>query len=157
MKKTIILFAICICSIGAFAQDGEKRKEKREAIEAKKIAFITQAINLTPEEAQVFWPLYNQKNEQERALKKELKPNFDKGNMDNMTEAQIERELRKGLQLQEELVKIEKRYFDAFKDVISVKQIARLHRAEKRFKVEVVKQFKQREGRGDRRGPNAPQ
>ena len=35
-------------------------KEAREDFLANKVAFFTNALNLTPQEAQVFWPLYNE-------------------------------------------------------------------------------------------------
>ena len=39
----------------------EKRQEKMESrIESQKIAFITQKLDLTPTEAQLFWPIYNE-------------------------------------------------------------------------------------------------
>ena len=35
-------------------------EEKREEIESMKVAFLTKKLELTPEEAQKFWPVYNQ-------------------------------------------------------------------------------------------------
>ena len=65
MKKTILtlLFAL-IATIGAFAQQGpppagEKKYPSPDEIMSQKIAFFTQELDLTPEEAQKFWPVYN--------------------------------------------------------------------------------------------------
>ena len=45
---TILVFAVLFVS----AQNGEPS-------EALKIAYITNRLNLSPEEAQKFWPIYN--------------------------------------------------------------------------------------------------
>jgi hypothetical protein len=38
--------------------------ERREQIESMKIAFLTKRLDLTPEEAKKFWPVYNQYSEE---------------------------------------------------------------------------------------------
>ena len=55
---TILLSLISI-SMAADCPD-DKGKEWRERIMSEKIAYLTGAIGLTPEEAQSFWPVYNQ-------------------------------------------------------------------------------------------------
>jgi len=57
MKRIItplLLFIICFSS---FAQSGSK--DWRQQIKAQKVAFITEQLSLTPQEAQKFWPIYN--------------------------------------------------------------------------------------------------
>ena len=59
-------------------------KEKiTEKVEAHKIAFITNELNLTPEESQKFWPIYNEYSAKER----DLRPEF-KGRPESVTEAE---------------------------------------------------------------------
>jgi hypothetical protein len=56
MKKLFsVLVIFCWLALPAKSQDGPKRP----MLEAYKTAFITQRLNLTPEEAQKFWPIYN--------------------------------------------------------------------------------------------------
>jgi len=53
MKKYIYLVAIiATISLNAMAQKGER-------LEAMKIGFITERLNLSSDEAKVFWPVYN--------------------------------------------------------------------------------------------------
>ena len=54
------------CFSGIKAQDGDKTRA--EKIEALKIAFITQKLQLTTDEAQKFWPVYNQYENEIRSL-----------------------------------------------------------------------------------------
>ena len=66
MKQILSVAACLLMAVPLFAQpqggrpSEEQRKKEFERIQAEKIAFITQELDLTPEEAQVFWPVYNQ-------------------------------------------------------------------------------------------------
>ena len=60
MKKWIVILLIGVIPLaGIKAQPGDGNK-REDAIESLKIAFITKQLNFTPEEAQKFWPIYNQ-------------------------------------------------------------------------------------------------
>jgi len=54
--KRLIPLLILLINISAFAQPNGKMKER---IKAQKIAFITEKLNLSSEEAEKFWPIYN--------------------------------------------------------------------------------------------------
>ena len=56
MKKFLYIFIFLFLSNYLCVAQTESRSEK---IEALKIAFITKELNLSPEEAQRFWPVYN--------------------------------------------------------------------------------------------------
>mgnify|MGYP003531372575 FL=1 len=56
--------AILISILIVFPMAGQSQKKQdekpfREKVEATKVAYFTKKLNLTPEEAQVFWPVYN--------------------------------------------------------------------------------------------------
>ena len=51
---------ICTAAFGQPKPDGDWK----EKIQAEKIAFLTAELNLTPQEAQTFWPIYNQINKE---------------------------------------------------------------------------------------------
>ena len=56
----------------------QNRRVQREEIEAQKRAYFTEKLNLTVEEAEKFWPLYNEFQDKRRALRakrRELRPN----------------------------------------------------------------------------------
>ena len=58
MKKILISLIAIYVSIHCFSQN---EKDKKEAlIYSQKIAFITEKLQISPEEAQKFWPLYNE-------------------------------------------------------------------------------------------------
>src|SRR5947209_16772410 len=57
-KLLLILFLFISTAYICNAQDGNNKKDQ-EQIEALRSAYITNQLNLTSEEAQKFWPIYN--------------------------------------------------------------------------------------------------
>ena len=152
MKQVFGIVMLCLFTFGLSAQDGVKRKGRKEVIEAKKIAFITEELDLSPSEAEKFWPIYNQREDEIKAVRKELKPDFNKGEFDSLSDEEVEEMLYNGLEMKEKELEIERKYLEEFKEVISVKQIARLHHAERQFKLELIKKIRGGEGMKERPG-----
>jgi hypothetical protein len=58
MKKYLLIISLLLgFTIAGMSQDEDKKDGGR--IEALKIAYLTRKLNLTTEEAQKFWPVYN--------------------------------------------------------------------------------------------------
>ena len=69
MKRNIIYgFLLFILSINII--QAQEHRSKEERIQALKVAFITEELDLTPEQSQGFWPLYNELQGKLRQLKK---------------------------------------------------------------------------------------
>src|ERR1700712_1124417 len=63
MKKLLPILAFwCFVITTGFGQDNGAQAQRAEGgrIDALKIAYITKKLDLNPEEAQRFWPIYNQ-------------------------------------------------------------------------------------------------
>ena len=56
----MIVAVILLSQTNVIAQRGKGYENKKENIEAQKVAFITSKLNLTTEESQKFWPVYNE-------------------------------------------------------------------------------------------------
>lgn len=72
--KTICTIALCAMALIVTSPSNAQEKGKKgvapkenagqnEAIKSQKIAFLTQELSLTPEEAEKFWPVYNKADE----------------------------------------------------------------------------------------------
>ena len=55
--KFLFLFVAIFISTNNYSQNRKKINKNR--VKAHKIAFITDQLNLTTDEAEVFWPIYN--------------------------------------------------------------------------------------------------
>ncbi|HPV87805.1 MAG TPA: hypothetical protein PKU85_01145 [Bacteroidales bacterium] len=66
MNRSLIVFLLCLMPVCVYAQEqrprksDQERRAEREAVQAQKVAFITQKVGFTAEEAEKFWPLYNE-------------------------------------------------------------------------------------------------
>jgi Spy/CpxP family protein refolding chaperone len=114
----------------------EKHGEKRENIEAMKIAFITQKLSLTPEEAQQFWPVYNQYQDKLQELRKKRRQDNKeaKENFDEMTDKEVEQLVDAEIAFKQKETDLQKEYHAKFKSVLPIKKVAKLYHAEEQFK-----------------------
>jgi hypothetical protein len=132
MKKIIIVCLSIVLSVGAFAQQGKR-------IEAMRIAFITQRLNLTSEEAQQFWPVFNQFSEKMQQIKG---PKSDTA-LEDMSDADAEKMILSEFDKESKELELKKEYFQKLKKVLPVRKVAKLYRAERDFKNELVKYLKE--------------
>ena len=138
MKKYIfLLITLFITSLTSFAQDGplrERFKQKKEQVKSLKVAFITNELNLTPDEAAKFWPLYNafeDKQHEIRAQKlKGYLDRIDDESFDNVSEKEAATLLAQMESTEEELHQAKKKFIASLKGVISPLKILKLKKAE---------------------------
>lgn len=110
-----------------------------EKVEAQKIAFITNALNLTPEESQKFWPLYNEYSAKEKELRPELKERPG-----NVSESEANELINKFFENEEKRLNLMKNYYQKFKNVIPASKVVKLHFAERKFKEKLLEKIKER-------------
>lgn len=155
MKKITLALLILGMGLGSIAQEkGNEKKEKRENIKAQKIAFISTKLELTTAEAEKFWPVYNESEAEFKALKKEHKAAMgDKKKISEMSDAEVEKLLDKGLVIQQKELDIRKKYLVKFKTVLPIKKVAKLTRIEHEFRKNLKGNNREK---GDRSGPPPP-
>lgn len=91
MKRLVIALLALAVSFSAMAQkpQGPQKGQDHERFEAEKVAYITQQLSLSVEEAQAFWPVYNQAVKEQREVfaavreaKKALREAINEGKSD---------------------------------------------------------------------------
>jgi len=125
-------------------------EEKREEIESMKVAFLTKKLELTPEEAQKFWPVYNQfQGELEKIRDDQRKVRMDaKSEMESMSDKDVEKLVDGEIAFRQSELDIMKKYNSKFKSVLPMKKVAKLYRAEEDFKRELLQRIQERKGEG---------
>ena len=126
MKKIFLAFTCLIMAANLMAQQPMQNRMK-ERVEAQRIGFITQRVNLTPEESQQFWPIYNQYTDKMQQIRSSTK--MEK-TFDDMSDADIEKMIMSHMDKESRILDLRKEYYQKFKKVISVKKIAKLYKAE---------------------------
>ena len=103
------------------SSNGTKRSEK---VDALKDAFITKQVDLTPDEAQKFWPVYNQYQKETEALNQSrlANVNYMKPDIDNMSDVDINKMIQNELNYEQQQLDIRKKYVAQFEKVLSVKK-----------------------------------
>jgi hypothetical protein len=162
MYLCLLLVAITIAP-AAFAQpphdDGppDIPEERLQEIKAQKSAYLTQKMNLTPEEAQRFWPVYNQYDEElETARREHMR--YMRGMRQKegqLTEKEANEMLDRQLAMHEKDLQIRKKYDPQLRKAIGAQKLVQLLKAEREFHREVMRRYRDRgdERGGERRGP----
>lgn len=139
--KTLILFFLCSVSVG-FAQ----KHEGREKIKALKIAYITEHLGLTPQEAEKFWPVYNKHDERIVQLRfvemKNIKHQLNEKSVQDISEQEAEKLLNDFINLEKELYEEQKQMNIDLKKIISAKKIILLKKIEDDFTRQLLEQIK---------------
>lgn len=147
-----ILMGLCF-SINALGQapnpappEPENRAEK---VQAAKVAYITTRLNLSPLQAQQFWPVYNEFELARKKIRKQIKQLVvDTRQGADPSEEQLKTDLKKFMSLRQEELDLEKSYMEKFLKVISAKQLVEYYRSEKMFAKLLIDRIK-----GGGRGP----
>lgn len=141
-----MLFTAIGFSMISIAQPGAKMEQKKEKVEAMKIGFITQQMNLTPEEAQKFWPVYNQMNNEIENLRKERQLSREnvKDNFETMTDPEFEKLINDEIASRQKEFDIQKKYVAQFKSVVPIKKVAQFYRAEEQFKRKLLEKIQEK-------------
>lgn len=133
--------AAALFTTNAFAQDhqggADRRADWKEKMEAQKVAFITNAVSLTTEEAQAFWPVYNKVSEKRDAAIKETRTLFfqlQKAVKENSADKDIKTLLDKYIKALEDSKKVEAEAAQEFRKVLSESKVAKVFIAEEMFR-----------------------
>ena len=128
-----------------------QNKEARQRIESARIALITERLGLTPQQAEKFWPVYNEYNIHRRNLVQEMQSARKNVDMDNMSEEQGRALMKLGLDVKERQLQLEKTYSDRLVEVISTKQMLSLRKAEDDFRKMIIQRLEDRKRQQMRR------
>ena len=163
MKRIISLAACLLLAVSLFAQpqghkqNEEQRKKEFERIQSEKIAFITQELDLSPEEAQVFWPVYNQCWKEALQAHKDMRDAFDaiRGKKaDELSDAELEKKLDAYIQANEASNQVMAKWYPKFKKVLPIRKVAKLYQAEEAFQMRMInnlrKHGEKQQGHGQR-------
>lgn len=129
---------------------GQKSQQDWDKIKALKVAFITEKLNLTSQEAQSFWPLYNEYEANRSALRrKEHDQIRDKiKDASNLSEKAASELLDQYLSFEEEEEELDKIFLRKAAKIISAKKSLLLIRSEEEFKRQLIRRYHQKKGDG---------
>ncbi len=138
MKKIVYLLIAFWMWSPIHAQDiGDTQPQNakaREKIKVARIGLITQRLSLSPEQAEKFWPIYNeyaQKRMDLRTQYKNAEKNINPNNPDPKQQAAL---IDLGLKVKQDELTIDREYSGKLMGVISAQQLLNLRQAERDFR-----------------------
>ncbi|PHQ28959.1 hypothetical protein [Leeuwenhoekiella nanhaiensis] len=144
MKKfiSILVLLVCLASYG-------QTDERHERIKALKVPFITEELELTPAEAEKFWPIYNSYDkrmhdlrERERELFKEK---FSRsGSKNKLSESQAQNLIEKYNALQKEKYQVEREMLKDLTQKLPASKMVFLPEVERNFGRKLWEEYKKR-------------
>ena len=133
---------------------GMRMSVPSENIQVERIAYFTEKMNLTPEEAQLFWPIYNEMDHKKTALFEEkaaIIRRFAKES-DKITEKQLDELLERLAAINRQEAQIPGEYQVRFRKVLPASKVMNLYVAETDFRRHLL--LKMRAGRNPERQSN---
>lgn len=126
MKKSLLILSMFMWSAGlVLAQEGGDQRGDGGKLKAYQIAYLTKKLDLTPEEAQRFWPVFNKYEDEIRITR-----------IQNKQSTEVE--------LEEKMLNVRKKYFDEFSRVLNKERADRVFKADREFKDVVRKELMER-------------
>ncbi|MFV8340919.1 sensor of ECF-type sigma factor [Flavobacterium sp. XS2P39] len=143
--KKLFPILLLFVSFNFYAQ-GEKMKEKREQIKALKVAFLTTELDLTANEAEKFWPIFNTFDDKQFELRHQKMKAFMKkmndGSLDKMTEKEANTFLTQMESTEEELFLLRKKFMQNMKGILPAVKIIKYRKAEEDFSRKLLQQYR---------------
>jgi hypothetical protein len=119
--------------------------EKRQQLEAFQVAFITRRLSLTPNEAKLFWPVYDSYKAELEKNKREMRRRqlSARGNFYQMSDAELEELADALMENQKKEYDIRARYHEQFKEVLPIRKVVLLYKAETDLNRELLKKIQE--------------
>ncbi|MEQ9229483.1 MAG: hypothetical protein RIF46_02300, partial [Cyclobacteriaceae bacterium] len=121
----------------------------QEKIEAAKIALITERLSLTPEQAQKFWPIYNEFAKRQQEVRQAFAQARRNHDPKTASEEENKRILEMGMKAKEQTLQLEKQYSERLLEVINNRQLLSLRKAEDDFTQMIIKRLRDQQQRRD--------
>ncbi|CAD0004873.1 hypothetical protein [Flavobacterium chungangense] len=148
--KNILPILLFLVSFSFYAQS-DKIDEKREKIKAFKVSFLTTELELTSNEAEKFWPIYNDFDDKQYELRHEKMKTYLRKLNDDTVNSLSEKEAASLLSQIEstdkELYFLREKYMSNLRKVLSAKKILKLKKSEDDFNRKLLKQYKEKAGK----------
>ena len=148
IKKTLWVILLLSTSVAAMAQRNPELRDKK--IQNYRVAVFTKVLNLTPSEAEGFWPVFNEYLDKREEVQAQLKPTSQ---LDGMNDSEVEEYVKKYFELRQREIDLEKDLGQKLRKVLPLRKIAKIPVAEREFREALVQKLQEnRQRRLDRQG-----
>jgi len=141
MKRLMILLTLVVSLLPqVWATDGgHQHRMSFEEFQAKHRAFLIEKAGLTQQEADKFFPLYDEMNKLKKEISDESWKLLRHGKKADLSDAEYEKIMQGYYEARIKTDNLEKQYYEKFKKFLSPKKLYNILKAEMRFQREMVK------------------
>lgn len=154
MKRITLAAVTILLTLSGIQAQPKGKGNWHEKMMSEKIAFITMELQLTPEEAQAFWPVYNlvaqENKETQKAMTAAYRAMTKALAEDAASDKEISALLDEYLAARQAHKEAGKDDVEKYRQVLPAKKVAKLYVAEENFRRQHIRNFK-----GGHKGPKA--
>ncbi len=143
--KYIITLTFVVITGLSFGQRPQGQQFDREKYESARVAFITNRLDLKPEQAEKFWPLYNKHNEEKESLMRKMSE-INKESEGNISESKAKQLIDRKFDVQKSMLNLDQKFMNDITKVISNRQALALGGANRDFIRQLYRMNQQRGG-----------
>ncbi len=141
-------YYLVLCSVFTLSLSAQPiTSEIEDRLEARRVAYITQELDLTVEEAQTFWPLYNKYRDSRKALREQY---------GMKKEDKAQQKLEDIFAHDEKALQLKKDFANQILGILGEQRTMHLLTSERRFKERMIRGIQGRSERHGKRGGFRP-
>lgn len=144
---------LLVLSMFTRAQPSDDHQKRMEEYRAMKIAYFTENLGLTSQEAEKFWPLYNKYEQDKAELRKNrmVRSKEFAEKADQLSEEEAEEIINKHIENRKKELQLEIQFNADLKKILPAKKIMMLYITEVQFREYMLRQLREHRGDPDRR------
>ena len=152
MKKNLLTsLLLFFIALTASAQEQQKSRPhfSPEEFQAKQKAYITEKAELSPEEAEAFFPLFFELQKKKFDLERAARKDFKKNRNEQMSEEECRKFVYHMADTKVEIAKLEREYTDKYLEVLPACKVRKVLHAECTFQRDLIKKMMEHRGKDD--------
>ena len=148
MKRLAIIFTITFLILTGLVvkAKNDSRQDRREKYRSEKVAFITSNLELSPTEAEKFWPVYNQLDKERweaQKMRREMEVKVLEAE-ESLSEKKVIELTRKFAGSMHEEAEILVKYNEKLLKILSPQKVLKLYKAENEFRMHMINKYRER-------------
>ncbi len=147
MKKSVLIITLLLLTVSLFAQPGKGKHDDFEKYKALKVSYMTEKLELTPQEAQQFWPIYNEFEKKRYDFHRDRRDleNRIKNNYSSYSEEEFKRFSYEMVDQFRKEYELMKEYNEKFLRVLPAKKVVMISPVENDFRYKMIREFREKE------------
>ncbi len=155
MKRIIFILTLLTFVLGSntvFSQEEDDNRDRWERYRAEKVSFLTNKLDLTPEEAEKFWPVYNEMEKERGEVQRERR-RLERDVLEateNLSDKEIIKLTRDFAGNMEKECHLGTKYNEQFLKILPPQKVLTLYKAENEFRMYMFRKFRDHQRQDNR-------